>query len=216
MKIESWASLIHCQREKFPSSYLGLSLGHARNSLSIWNPVLERLKKKLSTWKSKMLSLGGRITLVKSVLASLPVFFMSLFPLPASINKSISSLVAKFVWSLIEKRAIHWLVGKLCVCRNPAVICAKYAESEGDFIISPLMCKEDVFCHNIHLIVGNGKRIKFWFDAWARTLPLKVSFPRIFHLALDKEGSVADLGGLVTTPGFGRSVFGEDFSGGKW
>ncbi|XP_024626870.1 uncharacterized protein [Medicago truncatula] len=45
--------------------------GDARR-LSFWDPVIERLKSRLSEWKSRNLSYGGRLTLLKSVLSSLP------------------------------------------------------------------------------------------------------------------------------------------------
>ncbi|GJX42116.1 hypothetical protein Tco_0257106, partial [Tanacetum coccineum] len=38
---------------------------------SNWSPLTDRFKKRLSRWKSKTLSFGGRLTLIKSVLGSL-------------------------------------------------------------------------------------------------------------------------------------------------
>jgi hypothetical protein len=44
------------------------------------------------------LSKGGRVTLIKSSLANLPMYFMSLFPLPASITNHIEKLQHDFLW----------------------------------------------------------------------------------------------------------------------
>jgi hypothetical protein len=41
--------------------------------------VEERFQKKLSCWKAKYLSYGGRLVLLNSVLSSLPMFMMSFF-----------------------------------------------------------------------------------------------------------------------------------------
>ncbi|GKC14747.1 hypothetical protein Tco_1011529 [Tanacetum coccineum] len=38
--------------------------------------------KKLSSWKSNLLTIGGRLTLIKSVLGSLPIYFLSIFKAP--------------------------------------------------------------------------------------------------------------------------------------
>ena len=38
----------------------------------VWNPILEKINKKLAGWKKLYLSKGGRLTLLKSTLSSLP------------------------------------------------------------------------------------------------------------------------------------------------
>jgi hypothetical protein len=39
--------------------------------------VEERFQKRLSCWRGKMLSVGGRLVLINSVLSSLPMFMLS-------------------------------------------------------------------------------------------------------------------------------------------
>ena len=58
-----------------PMTYLGMPLGVSHKSLSIWNPILERIEWKLSRWKKLYLSKGGKLTLLKSTLSSLPTYF---------------------------------------------------------------------------------------------------------------------------------------------
>jgi hypothetical protein len=41
--------------------------------------IEEHIEKKLSSWKGKYLSVGGRLVLTNSVLSSLPLFMLSLF-----------------------------------------------------------------------------------------------------------------------------------------
>nr|GFC42944.1 RNA-directed DNA polymerase, eukaryota, reverse transcriptase zinc-binding domain protein [Tanacetum cinerariifolium] len=48
--------------------------------------TVDRVRKRLSKWKMKTLSSGGRLTLVKSVLGSMLIFHMSLFKVPSGIN----------------------------------------------------------------------------------------------------------------------------------
>ncbi|GJS06972.1 hypothetical protein Tco_0363768 [Tanacetum coccineum] len=47
-------------------------------------------------WKMKLLSIGGRLTLLKSVLGSMPIFHMSIFKVPSSILKSLESIRSRF------------------------------------------------------------------------------------------------------------------------
>ncbi|GJW63153.1 hypothetical protein Tco_0115037 [Tanacetum coccineum] len=47
--------------------------------VSAWDDVVRKIKSRLSNWKVKTLSIGGRLTLLKSVLGATPIFWMSLF-----------------------------------------------------------------------------------------------------------------------------------------
>ena len=75
-----------------PFLYLGLPIGGDPRKLKFWQPLIDRIKSRLSGWKSRNLSLGGRLVLLKSVLSSLPVYFLSFFKAPAGIISSIESL----------------------------------------------------------------------------------------------------------------------------
>ena len=44
--------------------YLGILLGTSFKTASIWNPILEKMEKKLSGWKRLCFSKGGRLTLL--------------------------------------------------------------------------------------------------------------------------------------------------------
>ncbi|KAK8522819.1 hypothetical protein V6N12_056514 [Hibiscus sabdariffa] len=50
---------------------------------------------------------------------------------------------------------------------------------------------------NISYVVGNDKRIQFWSDIWVGESALMRSFPRIFALACQKRGTIADFGRVV-------------------
>ena len=45
----------------------------------------ERFKKRLGLWKCQYISKGGRTTLVRSILSSLPIYFLSIFQMPKTI-----------------------------------------------------------------------------------------------------------------------------------
>jgi mannosylglycoprotein endo-beta-mannosidase len=71
---DSWlheaAAALRCRVGKVPFLYLGLPIGGDSRRLSFWDPVLTRISNRLSGWKSRFLSFGGRLVLVKSVLTS--------------------------------------------------------------------------------------------------------------------------------------------------
>lgn len=49
--IESLASFLGCKVVHRLASYLGLPLGAPSNSSVLWNPVIERFKRRLAGWK---------------------------------------------------------------------------------------------------------------------------------------------------------------------
>ncbi|CAJ2652400.1 unnamed protein product [Trifolium pratense] len=62
---ESWlceaASTLCCKVGKIPFLYLGLQIGGDPRRLVFWEQILTRLKNRLSGWKSRFLSFGGRL-----------------------------------------------------------------------------------------------------------------------------------------------------------
>lgn len=62
--------------------FISLPLRAKASSNATWNPILENMGRKLTNWKGNYLSNGGKIILLKNVLASMPYFF--LFPLQSS------------------------------------------------------------------------------------------------------------------------------------
>jgi len=92
------ANTIFFRNDTFPVRYLGLPLGANPNRLSIWKPVLSTIRAKLSIWEGKFLSMAGRRRLIKSVLNSLPLYYMSVFTMPKGIIKAISSINRCFLW----------------------------------------------------------------------------------------------------------------------
>ncbi|KAG2695985.1 hypothetical protein I3760_07G037500 [Carya illinoinensis] len=98
-------------------TYLGLPLGSALRALSVWNTVIEKIEKRLVGWKRVYLSKGGRITLIKSTLSNLPTYFLSLFPIPASVAARIEKLQRDFLWGGMREEFKFHLVRWVQVCR---------------------------------------------------------------------------------------------------
>ena len=73
------AEILGCRVGAFPITYLGMLLGASHKSPSIWNPILEKVNRKLAGWKKLYLSKGGRLTLLKSTLSNLPTYIFYLF-----------------------------------------------------------------------------------------------------------------------------------------
>lgn len=93
-----------------------LPLGDNPRLSVFWEPVVSKVAKRLDGWK-KDISKGGRLTLIQSVLASLTVYYLSLFRIPTGVAEAIEKLMRDFLWKdFNEEKATH-LVAWERVCK---------------------------------------------------------------------------------------------------
>jgi hypothetical protein len=92
------ADILCCNIGSLPMMYLGLPLGASFKASMVWNPVLEKVEKRLAGWKKLYLSKGGRLTLLKSMLSSLPTYYLSFFTIPKHVAARIERLQRNFLW----------------------------------------------------------------------------------------------------------------------
>lgn len=105
--LDSTAENLLCTKGSLPFSYLGLPIGGSSYLLSSWDPIIWKMEKKLASWRGKMLSIRGYLTLIKSSLSNLPLYYMSLYPIPQGIIKKLTTIQCKFLWSgSLEKRSM--------------------------------------------------------------------------------------------------------------
>ena len=83
---------------------------------NLWNPILEKMEKKLSSWKRLYLSKAGRLTLLKITLSSLPTYFLSLFTIPVVVADRLERIQRNFLWGSLEECFKHSLVAWENVC----------------------------------------------------------------------------------------------------
>ncbi|KAL5543390.1 hypothetical protein UlMin_007174 [Ulmus minor] len=111
------ASEVGCEKGSWPMKYLGLPLGGNPNSAEFWNPVIEKVSKRLDGWKKAFLSKGGRLTLIQSVLSSIPTYYMSLFKLPRVVAASLEKMMREFLWDRDSTGKARSLVRWKTVCK---------------------------------------------------------------------------------------------------
>lgn len=92
------SNFLACKIEGSSFNLLGIPICSNPRRINTWKPLVEKIKLRLSSWKANFISQGWRLTLVKSVLGSLPIFFLYLFKEPASIWKEIERIHRDFFW----------------------------------------------------------------------------------------------------------------------
>ncbi|GJZ66534.1 RNA-directed DNA polymerase, eukaryota [Tanacetum coccineum] len=67
------ANRIGCGVLKAPFAYLGSKVEGNMSRIKSWDEIVDKMVDRLSKWKMKTLSIGGRLTLLKAVLGSMPI-----------------------------------------------------------------------------------------------------------------------------------------------
>lgn len=83
--------ILHCKRDTFPQTYLGLPLSNTKLRLSAFAPLISKVDKYLSWWKASLLSPAGRIVLINSVLDGLPTYTMGAVLLPVGVRDALDA-----------------------------------------------------------------------------------------------------------------------------
>ncbi|CAN1153418.1 Putative ribonuclease H protein At1g65750 [Linum perenne] len=97
-------------------SYLGVPILHDRITNGTYQEILNRIDKKLFGWKVKTLSLAGRVTLAKSVLAAIPTYAMQTSLIPATTCEEIDKKIRDFIWGSSDQGRKTHLVSWDRIC----------------------------------------------------------------------------------------------------
>ncbi|GKB76698.1 RNA-directed DNA polymerase, eukaryota [Tanacetum coccineum] len=108
--IQQVASSIGCAIMKTPFRYLGVLVGNNTLRCSAWTDTIHKLRSRLSKWKVKTLSVGGRLTLLKSVLGASPIYNLSIYKAPITVLKEMERIRSNFFkGSDSNDRKISWV-----------------------------------------------------------------------------------------------------------
>ncbi|GJR00609.1 7-deoxyloganetic acid glucosyltransferase-like protein [Tanacetum coccineum] len=191
--ISNMADILGCGVAALPLKYLG------------------KFSSKLTLWNARLLSTGGRLSLIKSVLlGSLPTYYMSLYRVPVSVCNMLESMrnnffiggdlgEKKMTWSMLKQPSDLWAIvikelhghyggifddPSFKSCYSPwcgILSSVKTLKQKGIDLLSLCIRK-----------LGNGTSIRFWDDIWCGHHPLKVQSHRISMLDNDKSCCIAN------------------------
>ncbi|GJZ19911.1 RNA-directed DNA polymerase, eukaryota [Tanacetum coccineum] len=191
-----------CSVMKTPFNYLGIMVGGNMSLVKSWDETVHKLTKRLSKWKLKTLSIGGRLTLLKSVLGSTPIYNMSIFKVPKTVLNKMENLRRNFFNGLLAKWVLRFLSQDNSLwCQlisaihgsNITDLSTAYPSTWNSIIKEFNYLKVqgvDVFSH-CKIRIGNGLHTRFWKDLWIGDCTLSGLFPRLFALDTEKDISVA-------------------------
>lgn len=78
-RLNDMATILDCRIGSLPFSYLGIKVGIYHRKATEWKEIVNKIKGRLQRWEGHNFSFGGRITLLNSVLSSLPTYYLSFY-----------------------------------------------------------------------------------------------------------------------------------------
>nr|GFA96477.1 RNA-directed DNA polymerase, eukaryota [Tanacetum cinerariifolium] len=175
-KVEQAASKLGCLILNTSFTYLGTKVGCSMSRLNDWDEVVKKVMFRLSKWKMKSLSIGRRLTFLKSVLGSIPIFHMSIFKVPSKILNKLESIRSRF----FKGQAIGSYKASWVKWNNVLTPKEKGGLGEVDFF------------EFLKVELGNGLAISFWEDMLFEGYVFKDRFPRLYALENNKKVTVGD------------------------
>ena len=114
-KIET-LDILRPMQDSRHSKYLGLPSIIGKSKIEVFAEIKKRVGRKLSGWKEKILSIGGREILIKAVAQAVPTYTMSYFQLPKGLCDEIENMMRKFWWGQRgQESKVAWVSWrKLC------------------------------------------------------------------------------------------------------
>jgi hypothetical protein len=117
-EIQECAKIFCSKVGNFPCVYLGVPLHYEKLRREDIQPVVDKIMKRISGWKSRLLSYGARLVLLKACLASIPIYLMSIIMFPKWAIKAINTQMANFFWNDQEDCHKHHLSNFQSLCQK--------------------------------------------------------------------------------------------------
>ncbi|XP_073062068.1 uncharacterized protein [Primulina eburnea] len=92
-----------------PIKYLGVPLFRGNRTCSLFEPLLQSVRRRLEGWEIRTLSPGSRMTLIRSVLLSMPIYLFQVVQPPLAVMEKLERAFNAFLWgSRPSEKKWHW------------------------------------------------------------------------------------------------------------
>lgn len=211
------------QTSQFPCTYLGLPLHFWRLPRTLTQPLVQKVASRLPGWKHKFFTYPERETLLKSVLAAIPTYFLTSFNLSKWAIRSIEKLMRSFLWRGKDYEKLHGghcLVRWATCCRpkqmggleikdlekhNRALrlrwLWYKWDAQERPW--KKLLNSKDkverlLFFSSTEFTVGSGNTTPFWDAFWLNGTSPRILAPNLYEQARYKFRTIVRSYAMIT------------------
>jgi hypothetical protein len=213
MELEDILQAFPASRVNFPMKYLGLPLSVTRLKRIHFQPLEDKVARKLVPWIGKHVTMAGRTSLVKAVLTSIVIYYNTMLEIPLEVLMKIDSIRRAYLWAACDKvSGGKCKVNRDLVCKPKdkgglgILNLAKFAsplrlrwlwyewkEEKKPWVRLGNPCTSsdrELFGAATCVTIGNGKKTLFWEAAWLDGMRPKDVAPLIFKLSQRKNTTV--------------------------
>lgn len=81
-----------------------------------FQPIADKIKAKLSTWKGSLLSIIGRVQLVQPIIHGMIAYSFHVYSWPISLIKTVESWIRNFIWSgdIYSRKLVTVALSRVC------------------------------------------------------------------------------------------------------
>ncbi|MCH81156.1 ribonuclease H protein [Trifolium medium] len=161
-----------------PFTYLRVPIFKGKPKKCHLQPLADKVKLKLVSWKASLLTLAGRVQLVKSVIYSMLIHSITINAWPVSLIKDLERWSRNFIWSgnVNQRKLVTVAWYKVCLPFNEGGLGLSFSEVLknskpvsyyiSSSIWSGIKHKFPDIILNCTWQIGNGEIINFWTDLW--------------------------------------------------
>ncbi|XP_057760238.1 uncharacterized protein LOC130980595 [Arachis stenosperma] len=162
--VQHMSRVLGCKVASLPVKYLGIQLGVNPRLVRTWKPIIDKVEQKQSILEAKVLNKASKLVLIKSVLNSLLVYYLSLYKMQKAVAEKLISLQRRCYLHGGPWKDICQLQFKDQQVRQKII-------------------------NGLSMEIGDGRGTRFREDVWLRGGTQKDLFPRLFSV-LNQRGSV--------------------------
>ena len=176
-------------------------------------PLIEKIGQRLPGWKGRLLNRAGRLTLVTSVLSSIPTYHLTVFPIAIWARKQIDKIRRSFLWKGDDNaKGGHCLVNWPTVCQPKDLgglgvidlvkfsralwlrwLWHEWTAADKPWMDTVVPCNETdrlLFNASTVISIGNDKKTKLWHHSWLDGEAPKNLAPHLFERVRMKNKTV--------------------------
>ncbi|GJZ05701.1 RNA-directed DNA polymerase, eukaryota, reverse transcriptase zinc-binding domain protein [Tanacetum coccineum] len=203
-EVDRTTRIVGCSTFSSPFHYLGVKVGGVMSKISSWDEVNSKMYSRLSKWKLNSLSIGGRLTLLKSMVQMVWISWKKVLTSKQKGGLSLSILFAinralmfKWLWSFKTQSPSLWsrVIKAIYGVHGALDTFFRISRSSPwlDILreVSSLKFKGIDLCALIRKKVGNEEDTFFWEEHWKWEKDLRSQFLRLYALKTCKHITVA-------------------------
>ncbi|WVZ87323.1 hypothetical protein U9M48_033978 [Paspalum notatum var. saurae] len=202
--------LFGCKAGNLSINYLGIPIHFRKLRNCDWVKVEEHFEKRLSSWKGKHLSIGGRLTLIntgslKSWITSARDSFgrgmktkgntdfakWAILCQPKDQGALNIALLSKWLYKLLTLDGLWQQMLRNKYVGSKPLAQVEWKLGDSHFWSCLMRVKPDFFRFGTFL-VKDGSQARFWEDTWLDGTPLKDQYPSLYNIARFKFISIAE------------------------